>query len=212
MHYKVPHIHIVITYMSSIGVHFTGVTIFSTEIVRMAEHNCLIDKLIQTAAENGQLESMSLSRALIAAVRNKHTTNVKELWLNTNIDEALKVAKTENDDGLVYNELRLLRAVMKSDSNEVKLLYAELKTITWPQTSVRMPIEIAEHCTNIDKSVKEELLLGTIAKQSHIDWSGLRLTALNGSIFAKTSNVKKLYLNRNELIEVPSLQCCQMVC
>ena len=177
----------------------------------MVKHNDLIDKLIQTAADNGQLESMSLSRVLIAAVRNKHTTNVKELWLNINIDEALQVAKTENDDGLVYNELRLLRAVMKSDSYEIKLLYAELKT-TWPQTSVRMPIEIAEHCTNIDKSVKEELLLGTISKQSHIDWSGLRLTALNGSIFAKTSNVKKLYLNRNDLKEVPSLQCCQMVC
>ena len=183
-----------------------------TEIVQMVKHNDLIDKLIQTAAENGQLESMSLSRALIAAVRNKHITNVKELWLNINIDEALEIAKTENDDGLVYNELRLLRAVMNSDSNEVKLLYAELKTITWPKTSVRMPIEIAEHCTNIDKSVKEELLLGTISKQSHVDWSGLRLTALNGSICVKISDVKKLYLNRNDLKKVPSLQCCLMVC
>ena len=207
--HNVLHMHVVVSHMCALHTCYCFL-LQHAEIVKMAEHNCLIDKLIQTAAENGQLESMSLSRALIAAVRNKHTTNVRELWLNINIDEALQVAKTENDDGSVYNELRLLRAVMESDSNKVKSLYAELKTITWPKISIRMPIEISEHC--IDKSVREELLLGTIVKESHVDWSGLHLTALDGSIFAKTSNVKKLYLNRNDLKEVPSLQYCQMVC
>ena len=178
----------------------------------MAKRNDLIDKLIQTAANQGHLESMSLSRALIAAVRNKHTTNVTELWLNTNIDEALEVAKTENDGGLMYNDLRLLRAVMNSDTTEVKLSYAEMKMITWTPISVRLQIEIAEHFEHIDKSVKEELLLGIVVQQHHVDWSGLHLKTLEGSIFEKIFDVKKLHLNRNYLQEVPPLRCCQMVC
>ena len=180
----------------------------STEIVKTAECKGLVEKLIQTATNLEQFELVSLSRALVAAVKNKHTTNVKELWFNTNIDEALEIALNENDGHLVYNELRLLRAVMNGDSGQVKSVYAEIKQ---SQISPQMAIAIADSCHHLDESVKDQLLLGTIVKPGHVDWSGLHLTNLKSRVFEDVPAMTRLHLNKNGLKTIPLLECCQMV-